>query len=451
MRHSDRPLLLIAGMMLLAAVPSRAESTADEKASLSEKSLAPENGALDGEPEPPANYHLYRDLSQEQSDLAHLALGQAYSSNVKRARKTVAALRELENAKRLPPLSYLLSVAIDVMRYQNGDYEDEDEEKDLLKAIDDASEQGSYLCRHALDKEPDHPTYLLILGGIRGFSATLKIHGNPSQAMGDGFQALKLLERSRGQDARIKDSYMGTGIFNCTAANAPLFVRATLKIIGRSVTMKAGLEALRISAYKGQYTSVSSQLFLIQFLAPYDEELIREKREIFRSLESAFPRNPYYTFLKTDEALCFYPDSFYTHASRTALAARIKAFAVQDFSGRRYANLVRYQYTLLDPSPERRYAPDTSFQFRDYEFYPAFIEALRYKRATEDTLGVDEKPPKAALLSLKEMRESALELIGNSPMNPTRKRYYQWHVTDALRWTSRQGRAAPADESTTSR
>lgn len=449
MRLSVRPLFYAAAVLLLAAQGALSESNAGYKASLSEKALAAES-LPDGGADYPDGYNLYRDLTREQSDLAHLALNQAYSANIKRARKTLAELRGLETADRLPPLSYLLSVAIDILRYQNGDFEDDEEEQALRKSIDDATEQGSYLCKHALEKEPDHPTYLLILGGLRGFSATLKIHANPSQAMGDGFQALKLLEKARSQDPRIKDSYMGTGIFNCTAANAPLFVRATLKIIGRSVNMKSGLEALRISAYQGQYTSVSSQLFLIQFLNPYDQELIREKREIFRSLEASFPRNPYYTFLKTDEALCFYPDSFYSHASRTALASRIVAFASHDFSSRRYGNLVRYQYTLLDPHPEKRFAPDTSFGFRDYEFYPAFIEALRFKRATEDTLGSEEKPPKAAIAALKDMRDSTLELISNSPMNPTRKRYYQWHVTDALRWSARR-RIGPTGEPTTAR
>jgi hypothetical protein len=436
---------------LSAALGVRGESTVGDKASLSERSLSSDGAAADTAFDAGSGYFLYRDLTAEQSDLAHLALSQAYSANLKRSRQSIEALRAMETAKQLPPLSQLLSVAVDVMRYQNGDYEDDEEEKALLKSIDDASEQGSYLCKRVLEKEPNHPTYLLILGGIRGFSATLKIHGNPSQAMGDGFQALKLLERSRGQDARIKDNYMGTGIFNCTAANAPLFVRATLKIIGRSVTMKAGLEALRVSAYQGQYTSVSSQLFLIQFLTPYDQEPAREKREIFHSLETAFPRNPYYTFLKVDEALCFYPDSFFTHASRTALASRIAAFGSSDFSSRRYGNLVRYQYTLLDPSPEKRLAPDTSFQFRDYQFYPTFIEALRLKRATEDTLGTDEKPPKAAVAALKEMAEDCIESISNSPMNPTRRRYYIWHVKDALRWSARNGRLVPDGASTTSR
>ncbi|MEO6095145.1 MAG: hypothetical protein ABIW76_05530 [Fibrobacteria bacterium] len=451
MRLSERTLPFLMMLLLSSAIGIRGESTAGDKASLSERSLSSEGAAAYSASDEGSGYFLYRDLTEEQSDLAHLALSQAYSANLKHSRNTIEALRAVETAKRLPPLSHLLSVAVDVMRYQSGDYEDEEEEKALLKSIDEASEQGSYLCKLALGKEPNHATYLLILGGIRGFSATLKIHGNPSQAMADGFQALKLLERSRGQDARIKDNYMGTGIFNCTAANAPLFVRATLKIIGRSVTMKAGLEALRVSAYKGQYTSVSSQLFLIQFLTPYEQELSREKREIFNSLETTFPQNPYYTFLKVDEALCFYPDSFFTHASRTALASRISAFGYSDFSSRRYGNLVRYQYTLLDPSPEKRLAPDTSFQFRDYQFYPTFIEAMRFKRAIEDTLGTDEKPPKAAVAVLREMLDACIESISNSPMNPTRRRYYIWHVKDALRWTARNPRRIPDGASTTSR
>ncbi len=379
-------------------------------------------------------YNLYRNVSRAQSDLAHRALNQAYSGKPKSAHKTLVVMEEMESAKHLPPLSYLLSIAVDVMRFQDGDCENAEEEKELLQSILATAEEGRRLCDSFLKKNPDHPTYLLIIGGIRGFLATLKIHINPRQALSDGFQALKLLESSRDMDSRIKDSYMGTGIFNCTAANAPIFVRATLKMIGRSVSMKTGLDGLRVSAYRGQYTSVASQLFLIQFLSPYEEELKREKREIFKSLETSFPRNAYYTFLKSDEALSFYPDSFYTTANRHALAARIAAFGTFDFSSKRYANLVRYQYTLLDPHPDKNQTPDTNFQFRDYTFYPAFIEGLRYKHRVQDTLGVGETPPKKAIADLKEWRETCLDLIGDSPMNPTRKRYYKWHVKEALSW-----------------
>lgn len=424
---------------LLIYSPLRADAPIQSKATRDAEVARADSDGVKGT----ENYDLYPGLTGEQSDLAHTALAQAYSGKVKRAHKTLADLRDLETAKGLPPLSQLLSLAIDVMRYQNGDFADGDEEDALLESIRRATEQGSYACQEALKKAPGHPTYLLILGGIRGFTATLKIHGNPSQALSDGFQALKLLEKARAADSRLKDSYLGTGIFNCTAANAPLFVRATLKIVGRSVSMKAGLEALRVSAYQGQYTPVSSQLFLIQFLSPYDEELAREKRQIFSSLESAYPRNSYYAFLENDENICFHPDSFFAPDARPAMAARITACGSSDFANLRYGNLVRWQYTLLDPAPERRYAPDTSFGLRDYAFYPDFIEAVRSKRALEDSLEPGEKPPKAALAALRAMRDSCLAMIEDSPMSSARKRYYGWHVTDALRWSPAQARARP--------
>jgi hypothetical protein len=376
--------------------------------------------------------------------LAHEALGEAYSADLKAARRILSGMRRLEESEGLPPLSYLLSVAIEVMRYQNGDYASRAEQKALLRSIVEAAEHGRYLCEEALEKRADHPTYLLILGGIRGFLATLKIQPDPGEALGDGFQALKLLEKAREKDGRIKDSYMGTGIFHCTAANAPLFVRATLKIIGRSVNMRAGLEALRVSAYQGQYTSVASQLFLIQFLSPYDEELKREKRQIFTTLESTFPRNPYYTFMKADEALCFYPDSFFRPETRVELERRIAAFQPSDFAGRRYANLVKHQYALLDPTAPARLRPDTGYAFRDYRFYPVFLQAVRFKRMAEDSLAGEREAPQETARVLERLLDQCLDLINESPMNATRKRYYQWHVTDALRWKGKTGKDSGA-------
>jgi hypothetical protein len=393
-----------------------------------------ENGPDEAEGRLAPTYGLYKSITQDQSDLAHAALGQAYSADVKAARRIVRDMRKLEAEGRLPPLSYLLSVAIEVMRYQNGDFEDAAEEKSLLRSIEESAEQGRYLCEEALRKQADHPTYLLILGGIRGFLATLKIQSDPGGAMGDGFQALKLLEKAREKDGRMRDSYMGTGIFHCTAANAPLFVRATLKIIGRSVNMRAGLEALRVSAYGGQYTSVASQLFLIQFLDPYVDELRREKRQILRTLEETHPRNPYYTFLENDEALSFYPDSFFRAETRLQLEQRILSFKPVDFAGRRFANLVKQQYALLNPFPGRELRPDSSFAYRDFKYYPVFLQAVRYKRNAEDSLAGERKPPSEVARILKSLRGQCLDLIADSPMNASRKRHYAWHVTDALRW-----------------
>ncbi|HLP40925.1 MAG TPA: hypothetical protein VK465_05415 [Fibrobacteria bacterium] len=379
-------------------------------------------------------YGLYRGISQAQSDLAHQALAHAYSANPKAARGTLQSMRKLESEASLPPLSHLLSVAVDVMRYQNGDFADPVEEKALLRAIEEAADQGRSLCEEALLKQENHPTYLLILGGIRGFLATLKIQPDPSKAMSDGFQALKLLEKAREKDPRMKDCYMGTGMFHCTAANAPLFVRATLKIIGRSVNMRAGLEALRVSAYEGQYTSVASQLYLIQFLSPYEEEIKREKRQVLFTLEKEFPRNPYFAFLKADEALSFYPDSFFRAETRHELERRMAAFRPVDWAGRRFAELVKRQYALLNPDPLPRQRPDTTFDLRDFRYYPVFLQAVAYKRQAEDSLGADRKPPSEVAQVLKGLRTQCLDLLAESPMSATRRRHYEWHVTDALRW-----------------
>jgi hypothetical protein len=198
--------------------------------------------------------------------------------------------------------------------------------------------------------------------------------------------------------------------------------------------MKPGLKALRMSAYYGQYTSVASQLFLVQFLSPYADELVREKRRIFHSLETTFPQNAFYTFLKTDEELAFYPDSFYTKANGQRLANRIMNFRTGDFSSRRYTNLVRYQYSLIHPKADKRLTPDSTFELRDYAYYPVLIEGLRFKHQTEDTLGEGEPPPTLAVKTLKAYLDSCQDIIDESPMNPTRRRYYQWHVADALRW-----------------
>lgn len=398
------------------------------------ENLGTENNSNDSTVEKEDDSGLYQDISLEQSNLAHRALRQAYSANIKYAHKSLNAMRELETAKNLPPLSYLLSIAVEVMRYQNGDFEDEDEEKTLRTTIEDLAQEGQRLCITGKEKNPNHPTYLLIMGGIRGFLATLKIHSKPSQALTDGLQALKFLEKSREQDSRTRDSYMGTGIFNCTAANAPLFVRGTLKMIGRSVSMKVGLDALRISAYQGQYTTVASQLFLIQFLSPYEEELKREKRTIFKSLENNFSKNGYYTFLKEDEALCFYPDSFYTAKNKHAMVSKLNGFTTQDYSSRRYVNLVRYQYSLLEKNPEKKLMPDTTFELHDYEYYPVFIKGLRQKHQMLDTLGEGESPSAFELKNLKLWRDSCVHIISESQMNPTRKRYYEWHVHDAFEW-----------------
>ena len=374
--------------------------------------------------------HLYPGITEDQSHQAHKALDAFYNGNPKESERLLTALDAIEDRDSLPPLSRLLQVATSVIQIQRDDADNSKEEKRLRKLIADAAAEGIGECQKA-DKESDvYPTFSLMQGGIQGFQATLKISSNPPKALSEGLGALKYLERALDADSTLMDANMGLGIFRCTAANAPLMIRATLKMMGRQVSLSGGLDILRRSAYDGQYTSVASQLFLIQFLSPYDEELRKEKREIFRSLSKSFPQSAYYTFVRWDESLCFYPDSFYQAKTRKSLEHRIRAVEPEDFSGSRYLNLIKYQYTLINPHPSASYAPDTSMDLHGYSFYPVFVEALRVRKEIMNDSGV---APKAVLRNLKALKDSTLALLHSSGMNPSNIHLFEWHIKDALR------------------
>jgi hypothetical protein len=66
---------------------------------------------------------------------------------------------------------------------------------------------------------------------------------------------------------------------------------------------------------------------------------------------------------------------------------------------------------------------------------------VRYKRNAEDSLASEKTPPSEVARVLKGLRSQCLDLIAESPMNTSRKRHYQWHVNDALRWKRKMDRA----------
>jgi len=376
------------------------------------------------------SFHLYPGITEEQSHKAHKALDAFYNGNPLESERILTALDALEDKDSLPPLSRLLQVATAVIQMQRNEPKNEKEGHRLRELIDKAAEEGDGECMQADKQSPVYPTYLLIQGGIEGFQATLKISSNPSKAFSEGLAALKLLEKSLELDSTVMDANMGLGIFRCTAANAPLMIRATLKMMGRQVSLSGGLDILRRSAYDGQYTSVASQLFLIQFLSPYDEALRQEKREIFRSLSKTFPRSAYYAFAGWEEALCFYPDSFYQAKTRRSLERRIRATVPSDFASQRYLNLVKYQYTLINPHAPPVYAPDTSMDMHEYNFYPVFVEALRLRKKIMDDSG---EVPKTMKKNLSALKDSTLALLKESGMNSSNIHLFEWHIKDALR------------------
>jgi hypothetical protein len=377
-----------------------------------------------------SNYRLYPNISQAQSDLAHEGLKLGYGGDFSAAVALYRQMEKLESRDSLAPLSQLMQVATGVLILERGDYADKEDAARIEKAVLEAADQGRYLCKQGLNRFKNHPTFTLILGGIQGFVATRKIHLHPTRALQDGFQAMRLLEKTLSHDPRMKDAYMGQGIFDCTASSAPLVVRGTMKLLGRSSNFKNGLRSLRVSAYAGQYTSVASQFYLIQFLSPYEVESREEKGVIFQSLQEAFPGNPMYPFLENDESLCFFPDSFFSkrHSKAEAALKRLKPFG---YAGSRYMELLKMQISLLSPDSTWESNP-SDLPLREWAFYPIFIEGLRHKREFEDSLRTRD-PAIVPEEWMQVYRDSTLALIAQSDFTPTAKRYHSWRIRDAFK------------------
>jgi hypothetical protein len=380
---------------------------------------------------------------------AHDALRYFYNGNLRRAERVLAEVDALEDRDDLPPLSRLLVTAMVGLYLERDDAGSPEETARLKAELDSAADKGLRRCaerRKAVKADSkadpkvnvgsdaaDDPTCLLIEGGIRGFRAILKLNVKPPlEVLDEGLGALSLLEKALAIDSTVRDAHLGLGIFNAVGASAsPRVGRAVLRAAGHGVDMQAGLEHLRRSGYDGQYTSTASQFFLIRYLSPFDEELTREKLEIFRTLREVYPLSPLPLFLQGHELLCFHPDSFYRPRARVALANRMRATETRDYAAARYLNLVKWQYTLLDPDPPGQLAPDTTFDLGGYAFYPAFIEALRLRREITETSAADPKHD-PRLKRLEKMRKDLVDRLRKSTLSPRNREYYLWHVRDAL-------------------
>jgi hypothetical protein len=338
---------------------------------------------------PPAP-KFYPGVSEFQSMRAHDALRAFYNGNLPRAERLLRELDTHEDSEELPPLSRLLMTAMYGLTLQRDDAITLQDRNRIRVSFDSAADKGLSTC--AEPPQEAQATCLLIEGGIRGFRAILDLNTRgPTDVLSEGLAAVDLLEKALQTDSLVRDAHLGLGIFNAMAAsNTPRVVRGMLRAAGRGVSLPEGLSHLRRSGYEGQYTSVASQFFLIRFLSPYDMELRREKIEIFRSLQGTFPLSPLVPFLQNHEALVFYPDSFYRPRARILLARTIRAVETRDEAGRRYLQLLKYQYTLLNNDPAPQYRPDSTFDLGGYGFYPDFIEALRLR---QEVLGVGAEGP----------------------------------------------------------
>ena len=414
-----------------ALMPSEGDSVSMIAGDSSSRALSDSPAQKPAVPVRPA--WLYAGLSLEQDTLARQLLRAFMEYDWNGVEKAGKKMQRLEKKHHLPPLSLLLMVGTNVMRIQNGEYERDHDARTLLKDLSKYSSKGIDLALPKSAPDSIRATMLFITGGIKGFIATLDIDRNPVAAALSGFAAHKLLVEAVALDTTLRDAYLGLGLFNCALAKAPLVVRGALAMIGKDVSLARGLDYLRRSATGGCYTNDIARLYLVQFLSPYLGHEAVEKRRIFGVLQRAYPRNPYYLFIESEEYLCFDPGEFYSFSFKTRVARRMQRLKNDDYSLRRYAQLVKWQYLLMDPFPSKGLMPDTTFNLRGFSYYPEFLRAVRERVRFEPGLKESRGDRMRRIRYFRMLALKAIKTLDASPAMPAgRKSYYLWHIRDAL-------------------
>ncbi len=372
---------------------------------------------------------LYPGITMEQHRLAQYVLFHFNSMDWDETDASLKKLQQLEKKNSLLPLSNMLFVATRVWRVQNDEFSDASQKKQLLKEINAYANKGIDLLKSKTFPDSVRSTRCFLEGGISGFIATLEIKSRPFSALRNGLNAVRLLDTAVSLDPHLYDAYLGTGLFNCALAKSPGIVKGAVNLlVGRKIDLDTGLNHLRICAEKSVYTKLSAKLYLIEFLSPYQSDQESEKQVIFKSIQHAFPGNPYYVFLELDEDLCFFPDKFFKPTTCRFIDKRLdNGFYCPSYSSLRYANLVKWQFSLCNSDAPSWALPSPILKDRDFSFYPVFLEALKLKH----NKGKQEKNDSDAE-KLRDLGTAAVHLLSASDMNPLRKDFYLWHLRDAL-------------------
>jgi hypothetical protein len=338
---------------------------------------------------------------------------------------------ELDN--NLPPLSFLLRISIRVFRIQNDEYDTKAEKKQLLHEIDRLTADGMTLADFNNFPSQVRPTLFFIQGGIQGFTATLQVRSNPMHALLQGFKALKNLDSARILEPRIKDAYLGSGLFNCILSKYPALLKSVLRLMdNHKVSMNAGLSQLRICAEQSRYTRYAARLYLAQYLSPYLGDQAEEKRAVYASLHQEYPDNPYFVFLANDEALTFYPDSMLRPRFANRLLKLVPQLSTRGSSCQRYVNLIKWQYSFIDTTVSSALTPSPISPKAPFSYYPAFVAGLRilYRLQNDHSLSAAQKKDYTTILN--HFRDSAENLLDDSGMHPVRKDFFAWHIREGL-------------------
>jgi hypothetical protein len=389
-------------------------------------SLSPEKKQVKSRHEPENNQ--YRGMSRDADHIAQQIVLDAYRGNWEDVSRGLEHLERVERRHALVKISRLLNVSVRTYRLEQNEFLTDVERMIVERELDSCIRTGlSYIetCRNEY-----LPLHELIYCGIKGFQVSRIIEKNPVEAAIQGYAVIGRLEKLLQMDSTMYDACMGLGLFYCSVASASPVIRAALTLTGKHVTMEKGLSYLRTGAQKGHYVNIPSLVYLTQFLSPYMGDQTAEKDSIFILLQKKCENNPRYLFEQIDENICFHPQKF-TVGYNGVLRKKIAGYKSAQPYLLHYYELMKYQYCKYIDTTNYVLKPDTSINLRSFNFYPAFLDGLRYKEmCMVHTLGSFNR------LHVKDCEKNTAVIIRKldaASMVSTKREFYRWHIIDALK------------------
>lgn len=379
------------------------------------------------------SFRLYPGISLPQHELAQKSMREFFDQDWDSAEATCKDMLRLEQAGGLVPMSYMLRFAMRAWRILNDESENGQQRLALCRDLEPLRTD----CIKILHKQefPDstRATRLFIEGGINGFNATLKIRSHPFVAMVSGLSAVRKLDTARALAPYMNDVFLGLGVSQCALANEPGIIRIAMRIFqGLHVNLDTGLAYLRTCSQSGLYTREGAMEYLIQFLSPFKPLEIAEKQEIFRTFQSLHPGNPYYVFQEIDEGMAFHRKQVFSNKTIEWAKPLINGFDTCNFSHRRYANLVRWQCSVIDFSLTNDLRPQPIEPGQPFSFYPVFLSAAREQYLLDVHKDMSRTLRKSDLRQYRSIKDKAVSIIRSSNIDPMLREYYLYHIQDGM-------------------
>jgi hypothetical protein len=380
----------------------------------------------------PSQVTLYPGITLRQHELAQSVMHEFFAKHWSKAETLCREMRGLELADTLLPMSLMLGFATRAWRILNDEFETPQESETLHRELGPLRAECLRVLHQRHFAGSTRPTRMFLEAGINGLHATLLIRSKPFSALSIGLKSYRTLDSIRAIAPRIKDVYLGLGLFQCSLANEPGIISFALRLFnGLHVSYDSGLVYLRTCADSALYTRQSAKEYLVQFLSPIKPHEVAEKQAVFKALQTEYPDNPFYVFQEIDEAMAFHRADVFSGGKYRWVLPRISGFDTCNYSLWRDANLVRWQCAAIDSAMTRELRPAAFEQKQSYSFYPVFLNAARL-RYVLDTKKYSPREYKTTVRIYNIQKDRAYSVLRKSGINPMLREYFLWHIEDGL-------------------